>query len=177
MFDLLLVEVSKKYEKQAMAYRQDYISHGEKIINGSSGFIRYQDYDEWLRKIELKKRKKASQEDTPATTYFTIRKEDNKIVGSIQLRHHLTDELRKDGGNIGYGICPSERGKGYGTQQLALVLLQAQALKIQKVMISCDKSNRASAKVAMNNGGILSGEGFDEESNTITEIYWIDLMQ
>ncbi|WIV13687.1 hypothetical protein [Proteiniborus sp. MB09-C3] len=52
MCDLLLVEVSKKYEKQAMEYRQDYIS---KHINGSSGFIHYQDYDEWLRKIELEK--------------------------------------------------------------------------------------------------------------------------
>lgn len=176
MCDLLLVEVSKEYEKQAMAYRQDYIVHGEKHINGSSGFIHYQDYDEWLRKIELEKYKEASHEDTPATTYFTIRKEDNKIIGSIQLRHHLTEELKKDGGNIGYGICPSERGKGYGARQLALVLLQAQALKIQKVMISCDKSNRASAKVAIKNGGILSGEGFDEESETITEIYWIDLL-
>jgi Predicted acetyltransferase len=176
MFDLLLVEVSKKYEKQAMEYRQDFIFHGEKLINGSSGFIHYQNYDEWLRKIELEKCKEASQEDTPATTYFTIRIDDKKIIGSIQLRHHLTEELKKDGGNIGYGICPSERGKGYGTQQLALVLLQAQALQIQKVMISCDKSNRASAKVAINNGGILSGEGFDEESESITEIYWIDLM-
>ena len=176
MGDLYLVEASKKYEKQAMAYRQDYISHGEKHINGSSGFINYPDYDEWLRKIELEKCKASSQEDTPATTYFTIRKEDHKIMGSIQLRHHLTEELKKDGGNIGYGISPSERGKGYGAQQLALLLVRAQALKIQKVMISCDKSNKASAKVAIKNGGVLFGEGFDEESETITEIYWIDLL-
>ena len=176
MSDLLLVEVSKKYEQQAIAYRQDYISHGEKHINGSSGFIHYQDYDEWLRKIELEKCKEASQKDTPATTYFTIRKEDNKIIGSIQLRHHLTEELKKDGGNIGYGICPSERHNGYGTMQLALLLPVAKALHIPKVMISCNKSNRGSAKVAMNNGGVLSGEGFDEDTKSITEIYWIDLV-
>lgn len=175
MCELLLVEVSKKYENKAMAYRRDYISRGEKHINGSSGFIHYEDYNEWLRKIELEKCREASQEDTPSTTYFTIRKEDNKIIGSIQLRHHLTEELKKDGGNIGYGICPSERGKGYGIQQLALVLLQAQALQMQKVMITCDKSNRASAKVAIKNGAILSGEGFDEETETITEIYWIEI--
>jgi len=98
-----------------------------------------------------------------------------KNRGSIQLRHHLAAELRKDGGNIGYGICPSERGKGYGAQQLKLVLEQARALGLQEVMISCDKSNKASAKVAKNCGGILSGEGFDEESGEITEIYWISL--
>lgn len=176
MCDLVLVEASKKYEKQAMVYRQEYIDCSEKIINGSSKFIKYQNYDEWLKRIEFEKNRKASLKETPATTYFTIRKKDNKIIGSIQLRHHLTEELKKDGGNIGYGICPSERHKGYGTMQLALLLPQAKSLHIPKVMISCDKSNRGSAKVAMNNGGILSGEGFDEDSRSVTEIYWIDLM-
>ena len=174
MRDLVLVEVSKKYEEQAMAYRQEYIDYGETIINGSSGFINYENYDEWLKRIELEKYKKASMEDTPATTYFTIRKQDSKIIGSIQLRHHLTEELKKDGGNIGYGICPSERHNGYGTMQLALLLLVA--IHIPKVMISCDKSNYGSAKVAMNNGGVLSGEGFDEDTRSVTEIYWINLM-
>lgn len=176
MQDFVLVEVSKKYEKQAMIYRQEYIDCGEAHINGSSGWMNYQNYDEWLKRIEFEKSKIASAEDTPATTYFTVRKQDNKIIGSIQLRHHLTESLKKDGGNIGYGICPSQRLKGYGTIQLALLLPEARALHIPKVMISCDKSNRGSAKVAMNNGGVLWGEGFDEESRSITEIYWIDLM-
>jgi predicted acetyltransferase len=134
------------------------------------------DYDEWLKRIELEKSREASRTETPSTTYFTIRKIDSKIIGTIQLRHHLTDELRKDGGNIGYGICPSERRKGYGTRQLALALLEAQKLNIPRVMITCDRSNRASAKVIINNGGVLLGEGFDEESKTITEIYWINIM-
>lgn len=176
MCELLLVEASKKYEEQAIAYKEDYLSHGEHHINGSSGFMSYENYDEWLRKIEFQKMRKASKEDTPATTYFTIRKNDNKVIGSIQLRHHLTEELKKDGGNIGYGICPSERGKGYGTKQLELLLLKAKELQIKKVMISCDKSNKVSAKVTINNGGILWGKGFDEDSKTITEIYWIDLL-
>lgn len=60
--------------------------------------------------------------------------------------------------------------------QLALLLLVAKALHIPKVMISCDKSNYGSAKVAMNNGGVLSGEGFDEDTRSVTEIYWINLM-
>ena len=175
MYKLKLVEASKEYEKQAMEYKNDFITHGEKLINGSSGFIDYQDYDEWLRRIEAEKIKKATREDTPSTTYFTIRKDDNKIIGSIQLRHHLTEELKKDGGNIGYGISPSERGKGYGTQQLALLLPRARELKLQRVMISCDKSNTASAKVAVKNGGILTGEGYDEDSESVTNIYWIDL--
>ncbi len=175
MCDLVLVEASKEYEKQAMAYRQEYIDYGETHINGSSGFMKYQNYDEWLQRIEFQRNREASSVNTPSTTYFTIRKQDDKIIGSIQLRHHLTDELKKDGGNIGYGICPSERHKGYGTKQLALVLCKARAFGLSRVMITCDKSNRGSARVAMSNGGVLSGEGFDDDTQSITEIYWIDL--
>jgi predicted acetyltransferase len=124
MCGLVLAEASKEHEKRAMAYRQEYIDRGETHINGSSGFIHYDDYDEWL----------------------------------------------------GYGICPSERRKGYGTRQLALVLLEAKKLHIPRVMITCDRNNRGSAKVIINNGGVLLGEGFDDESKTITEIYWINIM-
>ena len=176
MDDIELVEVSKKHEQQAMAYRQEYIDCGEKQINGSGGFIKYENYDEWLENVAIQKKKEYSLTDTPATTYFTIRKKDNKVIGSIQLRHHLTEELQKDGGNIGYGICPSERGKGYGTIQLSLVLHQAKALNIAKIMISCNKDNRASAAVAIHNGGVLAGEGFDEDEGKVTEIYWIEIV-
>jgi len=176
MSDVELVEASKICEKQAMAYRQEFIDYGEKEINGSSGFIEYDSYDDWLKKIAAQKEIKCSLTDTPSTTYFMLRKDDNKIIGSIQLRHHLTEELLKDGGNIGYGIRPSERGGGYGTKQLSLVLEKAKKLGLDKVMISCNKDNRASAHVAIRNGGILAGEGFDEDEGKITEIYWINIL-
>jgi len=171
-----LVEASKEYEKQAMSYRQEYIDYGEKEINGSSGFIEFDSYNEWLEKIAVQKNEECSLTDTPATTYFMFRESDNKIIGSIQLRYHLTEELLKDGGNIGYGIRPSERGRGYGTKQLSLILPKAKELGLSKIMISCSKDNRASAQVAIANGGILAGEGFDEDEGKITEIYWINII-
>jgi len=173
--DIELVEVSKEYEKQAMVYRQEFIDCAEKEINGSSGFIEYENYDEWLEKVLALKKNECSLFSTPATTYFTMRKRDNKIIGSIQLRHHLTEELKIDGGNVGYGICPSERGKGYGIKQLSLILAKAKALNLSKIMISCNKDNRASVKVITSNGGVLAGEGFDEDEGKVTEIYWINV--
>jgi len=175
--DLELAEASKIHEKQAMAYRKEYLDHGEKSINGSGGLIRYESYDEWLAKISAQKEIKPSLTDTPATTYFTIRKSDNKIIGSTQLRHYLTEKLQRDGGNVGYGIRPSERGKGYGVKQLALVLEEARVLNISQVMVHCSKDNRASAKVAIRNGGLLVCEGFDEEEGKVSEIYQIDLLE
>lgn len=174
MSDLILVEPTKNLETLAMAYRNEYILHGESHINGSCSFLNYSNYDEWLEKVISAHNQVASFLKVPATTFFTVRKTDGKIIGSIQLRHELNEDLRKRGGHIGYGICPSERRKGYGNEQLSLVLQKAKELHIPRVMISCDKDNIASAKVAMNNGGQLEWEGYDEEDGLI-QIYWIDL--
>jgi predicted acetyltransferase len=59
----------------------------------------------------------------------------------------LTLEI-ENGGHIAYGIRPSERKKGYGKQQLLLILDVARNMNIPKVMIVCDKDNIASAKTA-----------------------------
>ena len=174
MSGLILVEPTKEMENYAMMYRNDYILHGEAHINGSCGFIHYSNYNEWLEKVRSAHNKDTSFLNVPATTFFTVRKTDSKIVGSIQLRHELTETLRKSGGHIGYGICPTERKKGYASEQLSLVLVKAKELHIPRVMISCDKDNIASAKVALNNGGKLEWEGYDEDDGLI-QIYWIDL--
>lgn len=173
MSELTLIEPTKELETIAMQYRNEYLEHGETHIHGSCGLIHYSNYDEWLFKVSAAHSKETSFLHVPATTYFTIRKADNKIVGSIQLRHELNDALRKSGGHIGYGICPSERGKGYGTKQLAFILNKARELDIPRVMISCDKGNIASAKTAVKNGGKLERESYENE--VYIQIYWIVL--
>jgi predicted acetyltransferase len=69
----------------------------------------------------------------------------------------LTPEI-ENGGHIAYGIRPSERKKGYGKQQLLLILDGARSMNMPKVMIVCDKDNIASAKTALSCYGILTSE-------------------
>ena len=57
----------------------------------------------------------------PATTYFLW--DNNDIVGEFQLRHHLCESLISGAGHIGYYISPENRGKGYATEGLKLILL------------------------------------------------------
>lgn len=174
MTDLYLVEPTGDLEVEAMAYRAEYLAHGETHINGSLGFMRYHRYSDWLDQLLLARNKETSPIGVPASTYFSVRESDRRIVGTIQLRHALDADLRQRGGHIGYGIRPSERGKGYGTRQLALVLEKARELGLHRVMISCDRANIASARVAVNNGARLEWEGYDEEDGWI-RIYWIEL--
>jgi predicted acetyltransferase len=176
MTDLYLAEPTMDLEAEAMAYRAEYLAHGETHINGSLGLIRYDRYSEWLHEVQLAQREETSRLGVAATTYFTVRRSDGRIVGTVQLRHTLNDDLRRRGGHIGYGIRPSERGKGYGTAQLALVLEKARELGLPRVMISCDRDNLASARVAEKNGARLEWEGYDEEDGWI-RIYWIELPQ
>lgn len=175
MDELYLVKPAKDMEEEALNYRREYINHGEGHINGSNGFSHYDNYDEWLNSVQSIENDSLSKEKVRATTYFSIRKSDNKIIGTIQLRHKLSSELRKYGGHIGYGIRPTERLKGYGTQQLALVIEEARKLGLTKVMITCDKNNIGSAKVIMNNGGILEWEGYFKVTREIIRIFWITI--
>lgn len=109
----------------------------------------------------------------PGVTFFT-KDVAGRIYGVVSLRFSLNDYLFKYGGHIGYGIRPSERGKGYGTIQLRLALEEMRKKGICRVLITCDKENPASAKVIQNCGGVLENE-VTEDGGEIVQRYWIDL--
>lgn len=173
MENLILIEPSLEHQELIMKYRQEYIHHGETWINGSNGLINFDDYNKWLTLIQNKKQIIGSDIDTPATTYILFDYSKQKVIGTIQLRHFLTTELKEHGGNIGYGICPSERKKGYGKLQLKLVLEKAKILNLKKVMITCDKSNLASENLIKSCGGIFSHEVHHLSDDEAIKIFWI----
>lgn len=108
----------------------------------------------------------------PATLFFLVDNQE-RIYGAIQIRHELNENLLKIGGHIGYGIRPSERKKGYAGKMLKMALPYAKALGIEKLLITCDKDNLASAKTIINNGGILENEVLDD--GIVKQRYWITL--
>jgi len=107
----------------------------------------------------------------PHSTYWLVR-DDNKVLGAINIRHELNDYLKNIGGHIGYGIRPSERRKGYAKVMLRLALEIVRGMDIVRVLITCDKENIASARTIIGNGGILDSEGIDNE--VVFQRYWID---
>ena len=174
MLGIYLVEPTLAWEAEALAYRASFLEAGEEHINGSLGFSHYSDYAQWLEKVKLAHHRETSLIGVAASTYFCVRASDQTIIGTIQLRHELNEEFSKRGGHIGYGIKPKERGKGYGAEQLRLVLEKAKEMGLTRVMISCDQDNFASSKVALKNHAKLEWEGYDEEDGWIL-IYWITL--
>lgn len=175
MADVQLTFPSKEYEKEAFGFIQEFLEYNSEI-NGTGGLNRYDDYDEWLLKIERDlDLSNIPEGKVPANTYFLIRKSDNIIIGMINIRHKLNEFLLKEGGHIGYAIRPTERKKGYGTIILKLALQKCRELNLDRVLITCDKINLASAKIIKNNNGILENEIFSETFSETIQRYWIRL--
>ena len=166
---LRLIVPSLEDRNFALDYRQEHFVNNESHIHGSAGLIHADDYESWLERIT------ACQTVAPpgfvtGITFFAV--VDGYIVGTLSIRHYLNDALLKTGGHIGFGVRPSERRKGYGSKILALALIECRALGIEKALVTCDKSNTASAKTIINNGGILENE-FTEDNGNIVQRYWI----
>ncbi|MDR2183821.1 MAG: GNAT family N-acetyltransferase [Clostridiales bacterium] len=100
-------------------------------------------------------------------------------LGSGDVRHYLTDNLRKLGGNIGYSINPLFWRRGLGTLQLQLLLKEAKKLHITKPVITCFDENTPSAKIIEKNGGVLIKKINNRfrGQDRLTRIYEIDLTQ
>ncbi len=109
----------------------------------------------------------------PSDIYFLVDDNSKYLIGAIDIRHYLNEYLLKYGGNIGYGIRPSERKKGYATEMLYLALEECKTKGLSKVLITCFKSNVASANTIIKNGGILENE--IAEGGNVKQRYWIQL--
>ena len=164
--DFYLREPNIYDETAILDYREEFTIYNE-YINGSDGLTKISNYKEWLSRIEENKNTTLQR-----TELLFIRKSDNKIVGLVNIRHKLNDELYNYAGHIGYSIRPLERKKGYGTILLTLALDCCKQLGINKVLVICNKNNIGSKNIIKNNNGKFESE--IEKDNEIYERYWIE---
>lgn len=108
-------------------------------------------------------------------TFLLIRKNDNKIIGTINIRWNLSEEMKKFAGNIGYAIRPTERRKGYNKINLYLGLIEAKKVGLDRVMLDCETKNLASSKTMEALGGKLERTEIDPDDGILTSVYWIDV--
>lgn len=165
-----LIKMEEQYKEQLFDMLEEWYAAGEKIVPYAIRKVDYHDFEQYLESLEIKD---ASDGKVPDSTFFALDEERNILLGAVNIRHYLNEELLLNGGHIGDGIRPSERLKGNATQMIGLALEECRKLGLDKVLMVCDKENIGSAKSIMKNGGVLENEivvdGVTEQR------YWITL--
>ncbi|MDR6638529.1 GNAT family N-acetyltransferase [Paenarthrobacter nitroguajacolicus] len=101
--------------------------------------------------------------------------EDQRYVGAIAFRHFLTPALLNSGGHIGYGVRPSDRGRGAASWALRELTAQLAAQPgPERVLLTCDDANEASAKTIERCGGVLEDVRTGTDGREFRR-YWIEV--
>lgn len=107
------------------------------------------------------------------STFWLVR--ETEYLGTILVRHSITERMQRFGGHIGYIIRPSERRKGYGTLICQLGLDYARTLGLDRVLLTCADTNVASVRIIEDNGGVLQDKIMVGTRPVPTRRYWIEL--
>lgn len=175
MDTLILIKPSIEYADQINEYRQEFIDTGDSM-DGCGPLRRLGDPEEYIKACkEYENIDTVPEDKVQATQFFCVRKNDNKIVGMIQVRHYFNEYLEKYAGHIGYSIIPSERRKGYAKEMLKLVLPFCREIGLGKILITCAESNIGSEKTIRANGGIYESTVHEPNSDRNLKRFWIYL--
>ena len=152
-------------------YVQEHYDNQETSISASLG-LTASDYNSWVDKI----RQNATIGDSEwgkSLLYLCFDKQ--KLVGLLSIRYSLPKELSKKYGDIGFGVRPTERNKGYATAMLKYALSICKEKGLGEVILGCYKDNAASSATIKKNGGVLFAEDDSYKKGKISQYYLIKL--
>lgn len=157
---LKLIEACEEYANELKTFREEILANDpvdENQFAGCMGLSAFENVSDWIRVCNLRKNEDTCEQagtNVPSTTYFAIREEDHKLVGVIDLRHHIDHPILGTwGGHTGYSVRPTERGKGYAKEMLRLNIENAKRMGIPVILVTCSADNSASEKTILDCGG------------------------
>lgn len=170
-----LVRPTSEYASQIAEYRQEFLDVGDSM-DGTGPLRRFEKPEEYIKTCaEYEDPEKVPSHLVPATQFLFVRKNDNKLVGMLQVRHYFNDYLEKYAGHIGYSVRPSERRKGYAKQMLKTALPFCREIGLDKVLITCVDGNVGSEKTILANGGVYESTSHEPNEHKDLKRFWIEL--
>lgn len=174
MEEIRLIEPTEAFADQIWAYRARFLESKEDD-GGCGMLLDCSTFEEWLDITQAMTDASTCPEGrVPSDCYLAVRTSDQKLVGMIDMRHHIDHPILGTwGGHIGYSVHPDERRKGYATRMLQLDLENARRLGLQRVMVTCDDGNIASEKTILKNGGVYEKDV--PVDGRVVKRFWIEL--
>lgn len=171
----MLMQPDETMLEEIVSYRNALLNAGSSL-DGCSGLQSYENSQEWLAHVRhMTKVETCPPHLVTSTLFVCVRRADGRIVGMVDLRHRLNEVLSVWGGHIGYSVRPDERRKGYAKWMLAHALPEAKKLGIDRVLVTCNDDNVASARTIEANGGKLENKVYVEQAKQTVRRYWISL--
>ncbi len=161
----------KKHEQEYLEMIKEFTDNKEIIIPGSANLKEWENYQDFLTRIKRNRETGNPKHDNAISYIYFLINDEEQVVGAVRIDPVLSEALRYDGGNIGYGIRPSQRRRWYATIWLKLALEKSKERWLDKVMLTCNKENIWSSKAIKNNGWIRDSE-YEHEWKA-KDRYWI----
>ncbi|MBE6561722.1 MAG: GNAT family N-acetyltransferase [Ruminococcaceae bacterium] len=173
MEEFILCRPTSQYAQQITEYRKEFLDSGDSM-DGTGPLRRMEDPLEYIRFCQKGEDPSSVPPHlVPATQFLFIRKNDDKLIGMIQIRHYLNDFLEKFGGHIGYSVRPSERRRGYAKEMLRMALPFCKEIGLTKILITCIDGNIGSEKTILANGGAYDATVYEPDNRIKLKRFWI----
>lgn len=162
-----LIKMVNEFADANDEYQFEGLGNFKKIYDSS--------YEEFYDGLEVNKHINQINPEWANQTSYVLIDENGHIYGAANIRHELKGKLREIGGHVGYGIRPSERGKGYATLQLKLLLEKMDKMGIDNALITCRKNNIGSIKTMNKFIGTADSLIPSRYEGIMEYRYWVDV--
>lgn len=162
-----LIKMVNEFADANDEYQFEGLGNFKKIYDSS--------YEEFYDSLEVNKHINQINPEWANQTSYVLIDENGHIYGAANIRHELKGKLREIGGHVGYGIRPSERGKGYATLQLKLLLEKMDKMGIDNALITCRENNIGSIKTMNKFIGTADSLIPSRYEGIMEYRYWVDV--